>query len=416
MRHLPFVHALAAVKDTSDPVWRDASAGYLVLRFFDRWLDEGPALMSFDQALPTLKARIESTEDAHPQVRELLLTAVQTMIDAPGTNPSSVVGPLLAYGKYLEMAGRLELAAHVYQTMIDALDPPSGCADPGAAFEAFMQYAFVTRLLGNFDASSDAYQRAAMLAEQTGTLLLALRARVGVANTLRARGNLGEAESVLDQIIAEATHANLTRAISWGLRVRGAVRKLRGRHTEAMTDYFRAHELTDDPTERETILGDLAACAADAGYRKLAFDAHRVLAYTARLPIVRSAALGNLLELAALEGNVNEFERLRTHIQTHARQHALSAEHATYIALYTAYGLERFGSRDEAIATYRAVITQANTLGLHQIAFQAEECLTALMTSGKVAHDDLLICELPDSLRHIAATIAEWGTLAASTI
>jgi hypothetical protein len=40
MRHLPFLDALASATDTSDPVWRDAAGGYLVLRFFDQWLEE----------------------------------------------------------------------------------------------------------------------------------------------------------------------------------------------------------------------------------------------------------------------------------------------------------------------------------------------------------------------------------------
>jgi len=415
MRHLPFMKALAEVKDTSDPVWRDASAGYLVLRFFDRWLDDGPALASFDQTLPALKARLASSEDVNPQVQELLLTAVQTMIDAPGTNPSSVVGPLQAYGKYLETAGRLELAAHVYQTIMDALDPPSGCSDPLSAAMVFKQYGMVSRLLGDFDASSDAYQRAITLAEQANAMELAFSTRVGMANTLSARGNLPEAEALLSQIVANALTAKMVNAESWARHSRGVVRTLRERFVDAMMDFFRAYELTEDSYERERILGDLAACAGCAGYRTMARDAYRVLAYTARRPAVRSAALGNLLEIAVDDNDVGDFERIQGHISIHAQKHSLSAEHALYIALYTAYGAERFRSRDVAIAAYQSVIAQAHSLKAHQVEFKAEARLAALV-AGDVLPVTPPCHEPPESLHSLVHVIAEWSELASRAV
>lgn len=410
MRHLPFLKVLASATDTSDPVWRDAAGGYLVLRLFDRWLEEGRGVLAGDPELTALKSRIRAIPDIDPIVQDHLLSAIQVMGEASEANPALVAGPLLAYGKYLQSAGRQELAAHVYETLIAVLDPPHRDSDPLPAVSAHMHYAFVTRLLGQFDASREAYQRAEARAQEAGAIALILRARIGMANTLRALGNLGDAEALLDRALAYATEAGLANAQSGALHNRGAVRNLRGRSVEAMQDLFRAYELTDDPAEREVILGDLAACAGDAGYQHLARDAHRILAYTARTPNVRSAALGNLLELAALSGNAAEFERIQRHIQLHAEQHPLPAEHAIHIQLNTAYGVERFGTRTAAIESYRSVMSQAHEAGFHQVAFKAEQALNALVTGA--ASTPLLAHEPPDALRHIAEAIAGWSRLA----
>jgi tetratricopeptide (TPR) repeat protein len=414
MRHIPFMKALAEVKDTSDPVWRDASAGYLVLRFFDRWLDDGPALASFDQTLPALKARLSSAEDVHPQVQTLLMTAVQTMIDAPGTNPASVAGPLLAYGHYLETASRFDLAAHVYQTLIDALDPPSGCVDLPLAAMTLIRYGAVLRVSGDFDASRDAYRHAEILATKGNVVDLMLQSRVGMANTLQGRGNLGESETLLDQVIADASIAGIVRVRAFATHTRGSIRTLRGKYVEAMTDFFEAYKMTEDVSEQERILNDLAVCAGEAGYRTMARDAYRVLAYAARTPIIRLIAFINLLEMAAQDGDIANFERIQEHIRLHGQKHSLPIQYALSIALYTAYGAERFGPREVAIAAYQEVIAQARKTGMYQVVFNAEERLEILM-SGPVTQSVPESREPPDSLRHMVDTIAEWGELAVHT-
>jgi tetratricopeptide (TPR) repeat protein len=371
--------------------------------------------MSADKGLEGLRARIKSLPDVAPQVRDTLLKAIHEMVDAEEANPAVVSGTLLEYGKYLESVGRLELAAHVCQTMIEALDSPGRCLDPVSAATAHMRYGLVARLLGDFSASSNAYQRAEYLAEQAGNLTLVLRTQVGMANTLRARGNLGEAEALLDQTVARASQSGLTNAESIALHSRGAIRDQRERYTEAMVDYFKAHELTSDASERELIIGDLALAAGKAGYLKIARDAHRVLTYTARNPFARSSALVNLLELAASEGNLKDFELLRTQIQACIQQSTISAEHAIHATLYTAYGIERFGSREDAIAAYNTVITQANDIGLHQIAFKANQGLTALLT-GTIVNNEQVSHDPPDTIHYIADAIAEWGMRAESAV
>lgn len=379
MRHLPFINALASAADTSDPVWRDAAGGYLALRFFDCWLEDGPDVIAGDPGISVLRAEVTAVPDADPSVRETLLTFVTIMSEAKQADPVAVSESLLTYGKYLESAGRLELAADVYRTLAEALDPPSGTIDPGLAATAFVLYGFVSRLLGDFDLAGAAYDRSHTLATQVGDLAAALRARIGTANLLRGRGNLGDSEALLDSVVKEAAAANLSHMQSGALHSRGAARQKRGRYAEAMIDYFASYELAPDETERELILGDLAACALDAGYHRMARDAHRRLADTTHTPILRLSSLINLLEIAARDGDAVEFDRLQRDIQAYAAEHPVPVEHAVHLTLHTAHGTERFGTQEAAITAYQIVIALARDAGIHQVEFEAEERLAALM-------------------------------------
>jgi AraC-like DNA-binding protein len=100
-----------------------------------------------------------------------------------------VWGSLLGYGAYLESSGQLQFAACVYQLMINAMDLSGGCNDPLVMAGTLAQYGAVLRLLQNFDASSNAYQRALDLAEQEESIQLALQVRAGMAETLQAKQN-----------------------------------------------------------------------------------------------------------------------------------------------------------------------------------------------------------------------------------
>ncbi len=380
LRHLPFLTVLAEGKDQDTPLWRDAAAGYLVLRFFDRWLEEGPAVMSSDSSLSVVRERIRVMADVEARAQEFLLAAVQAMVNATEPNAVLVSDPLLAYGKYLESGGQLVLASHVYQTLIAELDRIAR-EDPMPVASALLQYGYVSRLLGNFEVSIGAYQQAYRFAERAGVPAVMFRTQIGQANTLRARGNLGEAEALLDRVATDASAAGATEAELCALHSRGDIRVFRGQYMEALTDFLSAyelvstHELMSDALSRERILGDIAACAAESGYRKTARDIIQHMLASATSPQIRLIALGNLLKLSILEGNVEEFEQLQEYIRAHAERYPIQAEHAMRIALSTASGVARFQTPEAGIAAYRSVIVEAKRVGMHHIASKAEAIL-----------------------------------------
>jgi hypothetical protein len=174
-----------------------------------------------------------------------------------------------------------------------------------------------------------------------------------------------------------------------------------------------AYERTRDTIGREVILADLAACAASAGYRAMARDAHRFLAHNAKFPMVRTSSLANLIELAVLDGQVAEFERLQERLREHNQHHPPPMEHEMYAALYTAAGVERFGDREDAIVAYHSVLAKAQRIGMHQIVFQVEERLAALMNNTATQKDQPAL-EPPSKLQRLIDTLAELSVLAPS--
>lgn len=317
---------------------------------------------------------------------------------------------LVGYGRCLEQESRWPLAAYTYYFLIAVLGVSADCADPALAAIILTRLGVVLRYLGAFEESQHVYRYAQAMAEQAGALELVLRSRVGIANTLMAQGNLGEADASLGHVIADASKAGIVVAEALARHCRGSVRLHRRHHIDAMFDFFKAYQLTTEPSDRELVLGDLAACAGDAGYRALARDIYRTLLRRTRQPIMQSAALGTLLEFAIYEGDEDEFKRLQAQIAILAQKYPPPVAHTTRIALYGAYGIERFGdNREAAIAAYSTVMAEARRLGSHQVAFLAEERLNALL-AGAVSPLSPPIHEPPDSLRDLVDAIAEWST------
>jgi hypothetical protein len=189
------------------------------------------------------------------------------------------------------------------------------------------------------------------------------------------------------------------------------VRQARGRHVEALQDFFTALQMAYDRTQYEVILGDLAACAAEAGYRATARNAHAALAKSAHAPLVRSAALVNLLELTVLDDDREGFAQVQRDIAEFVTTYnGMPADHAVHSALYQAYGAERFESRAAAIAAYQNAATQARTAGIHQVEFLAEQRLAALNASSEPLGAPIVAApaqNLPESLHDIGKAIQE---------
>jgi tetratricopeptide (TPR) repeat protein len=377
MRHLPFLKALAKANDSGDQVWRDASPGYLVLRFFDRWLDDGPAVMAADPALPALKGRIRSDALLAPVARKTLLQAVDALVDAPDLNPSPAIEHLFGYGDYLRAAGHISLAGHIYSTVAESLDRVGLSNDPQLG-KAYQNLGLTSRLLGEFEVARASYARAEAVASAHNNVEQLFRARFGLGNVLRSQGNLPAAELLLTQIATSASEAGLLVLEAQVRHSLGSVFHMRGRYDDAIRDYYRAYQLLSG-AERESILADLAASEQSAGYRDAARDVHRLLSYTAHEPIVRASSLINLIELAVLDNDEALYNRARLDLTAHTQNHQTPAEHMAHAALYIAMGIEQFGSTDAALDAYRAVAAQARQAKINQIEFEAEQKLQDLI-------------------------------------
>ena len=87
------------------------------------------------------------------------------------------------------------------------------------------------------------------------------------------------------------------------------------------------------------------------------------------------------MKKTAFDEDEAECERMLTHMGIRAAT-PFPVDHAAHIQLYTAYSIERFETREAAIEAYRTVMTQAHDVGIHQVAFKAEQSLNALTQKG----------------------------------
>jgi tetratricopeptide (TPR) repeat protein len=386
-------------------------------------MEEGPEAFASDPSLASVREHVESMRDVEPYARRLLTNALETLCNARDAAVAPVSGPLLAYGAYLESIGRLALAAHVYQVVVEALALDRHRFDPPSLAVILMQHGSVARRSGQLDEAYRSYDRARTLGVSLDDQSVTLRAQTGLADVASARGDVKAAEAQLDTILADAASALAVASISpseqdaltlaeyCALQSRGAVRRATKQYVAAINDYFAAFKIAFDHIQHETVLNELAECAAEAGFRTIARQANAYLAKTARTPVARSAALVNLLELVVLDGDEDAYNVVRSQIARFLQNHTMSAEHAAYATLYTAHGIERFSNPIAAVRAYRDVIVHARAANLPGIAEQAQTCLAALMTGGRpdtgaLLHIPPMVSGTPDTLRDVASAIA----------
>ena len=338
-----------------------------------------------------------------------------TTLECPPQNVRSVDvdaeavwGTLLGYGAYWESVGRARRAARIYQMMLAILGLSEGDLDVVSLAVILSRYGFIARYLGDFDASEKAYQQASVCAKQANIPLGLVRAQVGRANTMMRRGNLGNAEVLLDEVIAYAERLNIPEAECAAYHSRGSVRVLRGRYADSMRDLLNAHHRASDAHEREIIVSDIAACAGSAGYYKLSGELYRILLRTNCLPTTQSCAISALLEFAVYENNPEQFEHWKAMFAECASTYELPVDHLLHAALFTCYGTERFKPRAAAVQAYHEVIVRARQFGSHQIAFKAEERLTALL-AGAVPPIQPPVHDTPEALRGLEDALARLG-------
>jgi hypothetical protein len=137
--------------------------------------------------------------------------------------------------------------------------------------------------------------------------------------------------------------------------------------------------MTRNPSIRESLLGDLGACASELGLWDVGSAIHEKIARSARSPIARGVALINLLEAAVLRDDPDKYQTIWRELQA---QYVgmLPSELSMYAEYYAAQGVERFRSASDAIAAYQTIVTRAEQIGTQRVERMARERLDALLT------------------------------------
>ncbi|MDQ3996605.1 MAG: hypothetical protein M3303_06255 [Gemmatimonadota bacterium] len=372
LRHLAFFEELAAL-DESDAEWRSVTAGLVVLRLVDAWMDEGPHAVTADAwGLRAVRVAIEEVAEGAP-VRAILDSVIDAMEDSAVADMSAIAPRLLAYGRALEYDGRAALAADVYRAVIAHTHPVE---ESDIATAAHLQLAACLRMSGNLAAASEAYRVAGEIAHSTNDLVGALRARIGDAKVAIDRGNLPRAEDLLDKTIAESARANLTDVQSMALHDRAGVAFFRGDYEHSIKFAYEAMNTTTSPRERDRILNDLATAFARLGVLSAARDAYLVLTVTAQEQWTRWVATMNLMDIAARDGSETLFERYRRELAEAALPPFIAADY--YIT--ASEGYQRLGRNDLACGHLQRALEVATEHQFNQVIFYVEEALRRVNT------------------------------------
>ena len=371
LRHLPFFEEIAS-RQEGTPEWRAATAGIVVLRLVDAWLEDGAAVVSDDAwGLRSVANAIDEVDEGTP-IRALLGRVVDGLRERK-PDIHIVVTPLMAYAQALEYDAKWLLAADVYHSVLAHLHP---LEDSDASIAAHLRLGSCYRNLHNVDDAAEAYASASQIASAAGDIVGVLRARIGEGKIAILRGNLPRAEEIFDETIARAVGGNLNDVRSRALHDRSNVAQLRGQYELAIRFAYDALCHTESPTERDRILGDIALAFTELGVYSAARDAYLVLSATAQEQYIRWSATINLLMIASQTGAEMHFELYRRQLV----DASLPPYLATGYELELGTGYQRFGNLSKARHHFGRATELAVEHGFNQFLFEAEEAILELET------------------------------------
>jgi tetratricopeptide (TPR) repeat protein len=395
LRHVTFFEDLAAL-DESDAEWRSVTAGLVVLRLVDAWMEEGPHSVTADAwGLRAVRVAIEEIPEGAP-VRAILGSVVDAMEGSAVADMSAVAPRLLAYAAALEYEARYALAADVYRGVIGHTHPVE---ESDIAVAAHLQLAKCLRMSGNLGAAADAYGMAGEIAQASDDIVGVLWAQIGDAKIAIERGNLPRAEQLLDDAIAASSKPGLEDVRSRALHDRAGVAFYRKDYEQSVRFAYEAMTTATNPRGRDRILSDLATAFMRLGVLTAARDAYLVLTVTAQEQFTRWLATMNLMEIAARDGAETVFERYRRELADAALPPFMAAD----FYVQAGEGYQRLGRTDLACGYLERALSIATEHHFNQVVFYVEEALQKV--SAPVAPLQPIASEPSSEVQEIAGAL-----------
>jgi tetratricopeptide (TPR) repeat protein len=395
LRHLAFFEELAAL-DESDAEWRSASAGLVVLRLVDAWMEDGPHSVTADAwGLRGVRAAIQEVDEGSP-VRAILGSVVDVMEGSVAADMSAVAPRLVAYAQALEYEARYALAADVYRGVIGHTHPVE---ESDIAVAAHIDLAKCLRISGNLGAAAEAYGMAAQIAQASDDIVGVLRAQIGDAKIAIERGNLPRAEQLLDDAIAASSRPGLEDVRSRALHDRAGVAFYRKDYEQSVRFAYEAMTTATNPRGRDRILNDLATAFMRLGVLTAARDAYVVLAMTAQEQFTRWLATMNLMEIASRDGAETVFERYRRSLADAPLPPFMEAD----FFVQAGEGYQRLGRIDLACGYLERALAIARDHHFNQVVFYVEEALQKV--TAPVPPSQIAVLEPSGEVQEIAGAI-----------
>jgi tetratricopeptide (TPR) repeat protein len=374
IRHQVYFDSLGSMQEDSAS-WCAVFAGLSVLRLVDAYTDTGSSIDPANWAqLHSVRAAIEQIGEGDT-VRGALTSVLEELTNQ-GLINETVCRSLMAYGRTLDYAAAWGLAIDVFSTVAKLTRPEKNAK---LAVEAHVAVGGSARRNGDWDTSARAYSQAAYIADTLGDRQGVLTVQVGIANTYMAKGNLPQAQTILDDVLVQARDQELTQVQAIALHSRAALSHHKGDTSQGIKLAHEALSLTTNATERDVVLDDIAAMFTELGLRDAARDTHLILAATAQSKMVRGTATINLMELASLDDMPEAFD-------TYARELAkaqLGPWLRAHYLLYLGEGMNRLGRRDASEEALAEAISFAEANQIYQVSFKAQSALSAIRCAAR---------------------------------
>jgi tetratricopeptide (TPR) repeat protein len=397
--HLPFLEALAGMTESS-PQWQRTLAGFLTLRFVEKWADTtdgAPAPLL--KEVNAVHRAIDAVDDG--TIRDLLDDIIGATSRSWGQRSAAVTAAVLSYAQHLREQEAWSLAADAFDTFVrHALSSEERQFVP----LAYVRLGGCQRVVGDGDAALAAYQAGSDCAERAGDMQTALMARLGAAHVMKDRGNYPAAEQMLDDVIAKANGVvELADVLARAKHDRGVVATDRGDTERAVALYYEALNTYTDERGRQRVLCDIAYNLTALGLVDAARDAFRALYASAPEPYGRAIAAINLMYLAQLGCRELEFEHFRRELAALA----LPPRGAAHYYLYAGEGLRRFGRNEAARTAYERALEVAGRHQFNMILLEADAALDALRRREALPPAPVRPKREPPSVAHVVRAVRE---------
>jgi tetratricopeptide (TPR) repeat protein len=297
-----------------------------------------------------------------------VLTGVVEAITAANAVDDKVSAALMAYGRALDYEASWGLATDVFTTVSKLVKPER---NPRLVVEANVAIGGAGRRNGDWEVSARAYSQAAFIADTLGDRRGVLTVQVGIANTYLAKGNLPQAQLILDDVLVQAQDQGLEEVQGVALHSRAALAARRGQYADGIKLAYDALRLTSTLSEKDQILADLGGMFSALGMREAARDTNLILIATAQAQFTRWSATLNLMELASLDGNETAFDSYARELA----QAPLGVWVRSHYLLFLGEGFRRLGRNDAAVDALTEAITFAESNQLHEVGFKANAAL-----------------------------------------
>src|SRR6266581_353433 len=336
-----------------------------------------------------------ATETSH------LLGLVHGTRDAFRQQSTGLVLPaLFAYAHYLEDEMRLEEALDVLDTLLQV---GGASLAPADAVGARLRRARVCRKLNAFDAAEQSYAEGGTMAAAVGDRHSELLSRLGLAETLRGRGNLVEAESSLRGILADSERLRDVDTQAHAHQCLAVVLSTGGRPAEAIPHEWSAFQLYQDGLAQMRVLSDLGIMLLTVGDVAAAERALTEIVRRGASHDVVDNAMIELMHCASFRRDRVGFERWRE--QCDARRESMPPNILVDYMLKVGIGRARFGQLDRAERLLVNALRIAEEAGLHEFTFRIERIKAGLRDcdcAEAAAESDFL----SDAVRELSAALA----------